>query len=457
MISVVLFLTFVLMMMFSFYFSGSEAGILGLSKEKLYSDLERKKRGAALLRPFVLNIPLFFSVVLLGNTLSNVLATFVANRLWESLFGTQALTLFLIFSTGLFLLVGEILPKILFRRYTPAILYITSPILVFFRNLFSPFVVTMMALERLLFKDITLVRSNAEQKQDKAGAPPFPQSDLSKRTSASEVDFSLTDFQEIVTDSADEGVFSAKDIAVIKNLSSFSRIKAEEVMEPLVNLFMLQEHQDLNAVMNIIEKQKSRYIPVYESRIDNLTGFIDMVAVFRSRKRKKCVKTFIKQAIYVPETATVESLYRKFSIFRDKLLIVVNEYGGSSGVITLDTIANKALDLERRYHEKEREQQSIKQISEHLYQMDASLDIDKFNETFKVHIVKKGFETLAGLLLYLYEEVPEPGIVLYYENIRFKIMETTQVTITKVNVHFLSAQAKKRSKQSAQQSAVSEI
>lgn len=403
-------------MLLSFLFSGSETGLLALSRERLLADLSNNVADAKRLRHFAENLPLFLGFVLFGNALANVAATFFSVRLWDAIFGDAYFGFYLVSFSLFFLLSGEILPKIFFKSFSPKLIYASSKILRFLYFFFRPMVQVILLIGKIFERGFFFMDKDSQSKLTPSA-------------------LSLSDFHDIISEGEEEGVFSKDERLFMKNLSLLSRTKAVEVMQPLVDLFMVYKAQDLESVLEEVKRLKIVFIPVYEGRIDKIIGFVDMLEVFRSTRRVKTARDFMSHAIYVPENVSVASLYQRFSIFKNRLVVLVDEYGGCSGIVTVENIMQKTLTP--HFSERASGSEHVIKIDEKSFLMDAALDIDRFNEIMKLNIDKKGFETLGGFLLYLSGKVPEIGERCYYGKLVFKITKADKTGVDEVKVSML--------------------
>ena len=410
----------------SFYFSGSEAGFLSLNREKYAADLQDRNPDAKRIEPFFHNPEDLLSTTLFGNNLANIVATQLGIGLCLFLFVDPSPPWILVFNgmTVFFLFTfGEVIPKILFKTYARPLIYKTSRLLFIFKFLFLPIVVFIRRLSDWI-------------------VAPF-----SGNGNGSMITISRKDFTNILYDSYQEGLMDQEEIRLFHTASSLSQTKAVEVMKPLADLYMINKYQDIDAVLDQIKKSGDEILPVYDGRIDHLVGHIDIMDIFNSTKRKRTVKDFLIPAEYVPETNTLDEIYRQFAQTQNRTLIVVDEYGGCSGMIVETEIIKRIFRFEH-HSSNERRQKMIKQVAPRHYEVDTLFDIDDLNERLGLALPKKGYETLGGFINYHHHTIPRPGEVIEFLRMTIRILEADETGVDKVSIilHKDSEDEKKKNK-----------
>lgn len=399
MIEIILIVLCLALLVLSFYFSGSEAGFLSLNHERLLVDSKTNKR-AKKLEKFSNNLPIVLMVTLLGNNLVNISFVATSERLWKLLVGERLIGLYLLSSTLLFLFLGEIFPKIIFRKFANIILYKTVGLLTFFNYLFSP-------ITNILLK----ITSPFIDKLFRGFSEPI----------------SRKDFKAIVNDIHLQGELSEQERFFMENFSSFSKTRISEIMTPLVDLFIVNKKQTIKNLLDDIDGSLDM-VPVYDKRIDNIIGFVEILEIFYSNNKKKMVSHYLKTPIYIPESITLDRIFSNLLDFKNKFIVALDEYGGCSGVFTWQDILDKIFGFKYGL-EQMGEKRDIKEISKNHYQIDSSIDIDSFNNIFHQEILKDGFETLGGFINHYYGRIPEKGEFINYNNLNFKVLKSSKTSV----------------------------
>lgn len=403
-----------LFIILSFYFSGSEAGFVAFNKQSYYVDLKKNNQKALRIRKLIDDPSRVLIVILLGNNLSNVAAMFLADRLWVDFFGEKYLFLFFGLSTLFFLIFCEAIPKIIYRNFANFLVYSTGWLIYFFEVIFFP-------VTWWLKKLINFMIFN-----------PFFFKGGSEKIRAS---LSKDDFQHIIVNGRDEGLFSSDQVTFLNNLSMLSKVRALELMIPLADLYMVHIDQNIKDLGLENIKHSTSIIPVYEKRIDDIIGYVDNIDVFSSMKKKKSVRDFLIKPIYVPEITPVDKIYNYFHKYQTRALVMVNEYGGCSGIVTENLLVENIFGF--RYDSTGQKKQLIEKQSSNTYVVDTSVDIDNLNEMLMLDIKKEGFETLGGFVNYLFEEFPQEGDVKYFKKCKLTILKATKKSVESVRIDLM--------------------
>jgi len=403
-------ITYLCILVFSFYFSGNEAGFISLNKEKFSHDVELGEKKALRIRRLVEHPDQMLGTTLFGNNIANISAAYIVTYLCVQTMDEKMAYLFNIGTTILLLIFGEILPKIIFKNFTEALLYRIGHFLNYFTVIFYPFVWTLTRLSDFFI--FPFIKKKSERY------------------------FSKKDFSSLLIDSYEEGLFQGTEKYFVETVSSLSRIKVVEVMKPLVDLFLVSKNEDVSSVINDIRMQNEDYIPVYEGRIDNLIGYVDLLNVFYSPKKKKIARDFLIETEYIPEAGPLDKAFSLFSKNDKRVLVAVDEYGGCSGIVKQKDVIDRIFGF--TYNNTEKESSKLfKEINKNTYEIDTLFDIDDFNKRLNLKIPKKGYETLGGFIHHLFETIPSRGESIKWENLKFTIKKARKTGVDMVIMEIL--------------------
>ena len=398
-------------LLLSFYFSGNEAGFISLNQEKYQLDIKNHHKKAFVIKPFVDNLDIVLGVTLLGNNLANICATYVGEYLWFELTGGSSLLIFTVLSATLFLVIAEVLPKILFKKYANQILYQLGNMLLFFAIFFRPFVFLITRLSSFLIKP--LISFKKEKK-------------LSKE-----------DFNDLLDDIVEEGLIEEKEKHFLNMLSSLSKTKVSEIMTPLVDLYFINKSQDISQVVDEIFKENRELIPVYEERIDNIVGLVSAIDIFNASKKKKIGKDFMKEVVYFPEINTLDKLYALFFKNFIKSVVVVDEYGGCTGLVTEKDVIDYIFGFRNKNKDQKfYRERLIKEIAPLVYEISTVCDIEYFNQFFGLHVPKKDYKTLAGYINDVFGYLPKEGESKKTKSFMIHILKSEKTSVKKIKIQF---------------------
>ena len=391
----------------SFYFSGSEAGYLSLNTQKHQVEINRHNTQAQRVDTLVQNPARLLGVTLFGNNLVNVATTNLT--FWISTilsrYINHAFDLMFLLSVVLLFTLGEVLPKLIFKKYSNKLIYKSSVVMVFFDKLFNPFTVFISWLSNFLLLPFKIEKG---------------------------VDFlNRNDFENILNDSHKDGLVEKDERYFFNTVSSLSTIKVLEVMTPLADLYLVNKEQNIVNIIDALKSEKSYIFPVFERRVDNIIGYCDILTVFNSEKKRKFAKDFIIETSYIPETLTLDKAYEVFNQKDSKALIVVDEYGGCRGILFLDELIDRIFGISYGMNETNKSS-LINEVEKGKFEIDCSFDIDDLNEKLSLNIPKEGYETLGGFINFHNSKILNKGDVFKYKNISFTVLASRPTGVDKV-------------------------
>src|SRR5699024_7930719 len=223
------------------------------------------------------------------------------------------------------------------------------------------------------------------------------------------------------------------EVLIFKNALEFSEIKTREVMIPRTEIISMENTQSVKELQQKFIETGLSKILIYKESIDNIIGYVHSFELF---KKPKTISETILPVTYVPETMLAKDVLSLLMKKRKSIAVVIDEYGGTSGMATLEDI------VEELFGEIEDEHDSTllveKDLGKGIYQFSARLEIDYLNETYRLNLPKsENYETLAGLIMYYTEEIPEKGGEVKIEDYLFKVLEVSSTKIELLEVEDL--------------------
>lgn len=401
------------------FFTGMETAFLSADKLRLKLDLQSHPLPAKMLR-LVLHTPRqFIATTLMGNTLSLVIYTLALAVLLLPLLlritGSAALAalLLVILATVVILLVTELPSKTLFRFFPNWLLtFLAFPFAVFF-VLFYPLTRFSLLLSGFLLRHFLPGKEMPE-----AENLVFSRIDL---------DHFIGETDQAAATPENEVV---KEVQLFRNALDFSKVKLREIMVPRNEISMLDIHSSVEQLrQKFIETGYSRIL-FYEDNVDNIVGYVHSSAIF---KKPTSIKPFLKNVLIVPETMAANKLLSRFIREHRSIALVVDEFGGTSGLVTSEDI------LEEIFGEIEDEHDTSdyveKKLSDHEYIFSGRFEIDLLNEKYQLGLPEsEEFETLAGFILFHHESIPKANSVIKIGRFGFKILKASRTKIELVHL-----------------------
>ena len=406
-----------LSLIFSAIFSGME--IAFVSANKMEIELEGKSGNflASLVSKFVSTPSRFLATMLIGNNLSLVVySTFMEEILEKKLLDWSVSNLFLLFflqtiiSTAIILILGEYIPKNIFRTYPIKVLKIFAvPVYIIYFLL--KWIVTFTIWISRMFLRI-FFKTEVEDEP-----PIFDRLDLEK-------------YLEDKTAHIDENAQVDHEVHIYKNALDFSRIKARECMVPRTELVAMDIQASVSSLVKTFTETGLSKVLIYRGSIDNIVGFVHSMELFKNPKE---IKTMTLPVFYVPETMPADQLLNAFIQKKKSVAIVVDEFGGTSGMITMEDVMEEIFgEIEDEHDNPELIEE---QIDDHEFLFSARIEIDYLNQKYNLGLpVDDGYETLAGLIFSHHETIPKDGAHIIIGSFDFLIEKVSNHRIDLVRV-----------------------
>lgn len=420
-------LIIILSLILSAFFSGME--IAFVSSNKIHIEIAKKQNDfiAKTLTKLTAKPSKFIATMLIGNNIALVIYGFLMGeklvRWFQEMLPTNYgflnymltdLSLFTqtVLSTLLILLTAEFLPKVFFQIYANSLLKVLAIPAYFFYGLFSlvsDFVIWIsnMILKRF-FKtgkeDVQLVMTKVE----------------------------LGNYISEQMESVEEHEEVDSEIQIFQNALDFSEVKAREVMLPRTEIIAVDIGEPIKNLKAIFTSSGLSKILVYKDSVDDIVGYVHSFELF---KKPKDIKSVVRGVEFVPETMLVKDVLNLLTKKRKSISVVIDEYGGTSGIITVEDI------IEELFGEIEDEHDTLELIEEKIdpnnFKFSARLEVDYINEAYKLDLPEgENYETLGGLIVDETEEIPHVNDQIQIENYLFTILEvsTTKIDLVALKV-----------------------
>jgi len=384
-------LIIIISLLLSGFFSGMEIAFVSSSRLMQELDLKRKIIPARILSAFYNNPSRFIGALLLGNNVALVIYGIAVATLLEPIIidllpianPSEYIVLLIqtILSTLLILIVAEFIPKVLFRISPNAILKAFAlPVWIFYYA-FYPLIVIYIGISEIILKSIFRVKLSTESYR-----------------------FSAVDLEEYVKDSlVDESRNDVnQEIQMIQNAIEFKHVKLRECMIPRTEIMALELHKDVEEFRKLLVETGHSKIFIYKDSIDHIIGYVHVFDLFGNPDN---VSDIIREINTYPETAPANELLKYFIEHHKSVAVVLDEFGGTSGIVTMEDIIEEIFGEIEDEHDKDEEVE--KQISENTYIFSARIEIDYLNEKYKFNIpVLDDYETLAGFVIHNHNSIP---------------------------------------------------
>jgi CBS domain containing-hemolysin-like protein len=396
-----------LAMFASALFSGIEIAFVSANRLKIELDKNRGELTAKLLSNFLKQPAKFIGAMLLGNNVALVIYSIIMAKLLESqivahIVSNELAVLLIqtILSTIVVLVFAEFLPKTLFRINPNKVLSIAAIPLVIVYYMLLPFTYFTVGVSNLILKLFNVDTS---------------ESDLA----FSKID--LEDFVANIQESQEEGEDVDSEIQIFKNALAFADVKVRECMVPRTEITALEVESPIEDLqLKFIETGLSKIL-IYRDSIDNIIGYAHSKELF---KQPESIKSILLPVSIVPEVMSANEMLKKSLEERRSIAVVVDEFGGTSGVLTIEDILEEIFGEIEDEHDME-ELLEVR-LADNVFQFSARIEIDYLNEKYKLDLPEsEEYETLGGFIINIHESIPEKGEIITSENVVFTVNEVS--------------------------------
>ncbi len=397
---------FVLMMGLSGFFSSSETSLFSLSNVQLEQMRRDQHPRIGLIQRLLSQPRRLIITILIGNELVNVTASVISAVIVIRVLGAENKWINLLIMVPLLLVVGEITPKVLAIRHNVAFACFESRLVEFFAWLIKPIRLVVRTVADWI---ITLI--------------------IGKERSRGNI---ITEdmVRVLAREAVGEGALDRVEAQFIEQIFDFGNKTLEDVMTPRSDIFFLAMDMPLGEI--IVEVCKSRHtkIPIYQENRDNVCGIlhardllgIDIEKFSRDPHR---LQELLRKPYFVPESRLAADLFRTFRERKLSIALTVDEYGGVTGLITMEDLL-ECIFGEIHSPSDEVDQVSIKDLGEGRYAVDGSMPIAEFNQEMDSDLSEEWGETIGGLLLHNYGELPPEGDKIEIDRFRFRVTEVEE-------------------------------
>ncbi len=419
------FLVIVISILFSAFFSGME--IAFISSNRIHIEIEKRQRGwiSSILSKLTAKPSKFIAAMLIGNNLALVIYGFVMGDVlinwFQSFLPTDyALLTYLLsdgallsqtlLSTLLILITAEFIPKVVFQIYSNQLLkFFVLPAFLFYQ-LFGPISTFVIWLSDLFLKKV--FKTSGDQVQ-----LAFTKVDLGHYIS-----------EQLNASEAHEELDS--EIQIFQNALEFSEVKSREVMIPRTELMTIEVHDTIQRLTDKFVESGYSKVLVFNNTVDDILGYVHSFDLF---KKPTSIKSMLMPVEFVPETMLIKDVMNALIKKRRSIAVVLDEYGGTSGIMTIEDI------VEELFGEIEDEHDSTnlieEQLSSNMFKFSARLEVDYVNERYELCLPEnENYETLGGMIVHYEEGIPEKNSQVLIEDYVIDVLEVSSTKIDLITV-----------------------
>jgi gliding motility-associated protein GldE len=405
----------------SAFFSGSEVALFSIDEKRLNQISKIKPLAARYIRRLLEFPRKTLITILIGNNIANVgisiLLAFLTVKLANqfNINPDWLISIEIIVLTIVLLLIGEIIPKIFANRFPIEYAIVACYPLHWIYTIFAP--VT------FLFNQVSKIFQKS-----------FP---LDKSRTAIRVE----EIKTLADIGEEYGAIEKDEQSLIHGIIEFGETTVKEIMTNRTEMVAAEINEDFDSLLKKFLDSKHSRLPVYKGNIDNIEGFVyikDLLPIYIQRQKSNGhileefnISKILRPAIFVPESKKIDEMFREFQQKNIHIAIVVDEFGGTAGLVTMEDILAEVMS---KLSPQEESEEFYKQIDENTFLVDAKIPIDDLEQLLETQLKSEedDYDTLGGFLLSKFEDLPEINSFIEYEEYRFIIKEASEKRIEKV-------------------------
>ncbi len=392
------------------FFSASETAIMSLSKLRVRHLVEEKVKNANLVSSLIQNPSKLLGSILVGNNVVNIGASALATSLAINYLGTSGVGIATGVMTILVLIFGEITPKSLAVQHNERISLLIAKPLKYLTIVLNPIVVVLTHITSFLIK---LFGGNITT-QD-----PF---------------ITEEELRTIVDVSHEEGVLECEERKMIHNVFEFSDTQVKEVMTQRTDVAAIELNASYSETIAVVKEEQFSRLPIYEGNSDNMVGILHIKDIFMAENFKEnfSIPKYMRQPLYTFEFKQVSELFEEMRKKRISMAIVLDEYGGTAGIVTMEDLVEEIVgEIRDEYDEYEHE---IQKLKDNEYVANGSTKLELINEMKGVFIESRDFDTLGGFITGELGRLPQLGEVIEHEKVQYIVEGLARNRITKIKI-----------------------
>ena len=417
----------VVLILLNAYFAASEIAFISLNDAKIEKQAKEGNKKAKQIYKMLKNPSKFLATIQIGITLAGFLSSAFASdasadklapmlnnllpMLGTDTWRTISIILITILLSFFTLVFGELVPKRLAMKYYEKVSFGTIGVIRGISFITAPFV-KLLTFSTNVISKIFGVKENEEEIVTEE------------------------EIKMMIDEGEEKGTIDQEEKELLNNVFEFNDTTASEIMTPRIDIFALKISQDLYEVLDELDDYKYSRIPVYEDTIDNIKGIILIKDILKDLRDKKKIniKKLIKEVHFVPESVPIDKLFRQLQRNKMQMAIVIDEYGGTAGLVTMEDILEELVG--NIFDEHDEEELEYELIDENTYMVNGNISIGDLEKIIGIEISDGDYETLSGYLLGKLEELPPEGEETIIEDgkLTYKIEEYEDKRIKRVKI-----------------------
>lgn len=400
----------IILLLLSSFFSASETALMSLSKIRLRHMLEEKITGADVISRLVENPSRMLGAILVGNNIVNIGASALATSLAINYFGSAGVGIATAIMTVIVLIFGEITPKSLAAEKSEKVALKVSVPISHITTILRPFVGVLMIITN---RAVRILGGKVDKKQ------PF---------------ITEEEIRTLVNVGHEEGILEGGEKKMIYNIFEFGDSQVKDVMTPRIDMVAIEIDTPYEEIIKKFKTERFSRFPVYKNIIDNIVGvlYLKDLLFFEGSKEDFNIFRYIREPYFTFEFKRTAELFEELRNRRIPIAIVLDEYGGTAGIITMEDLVEEIVgDINDEYDE---QVEDIEVISEDEFLVHGSTKIETLNEMIGTNIETEDFESIGGFVVGVFGRIPQLGDSVQYNAIKFIVENVDKNRIRKLRI-----------------------
>lgn len=407
-------LTLVVLLCLSAFFSSSETALTTVNKIRMRTLADAGDDRAAVVLKVIGNPSKMLSAILIGNNIVNLYASALSTMLASKIWGDKSVGIATGILTLLILVFGEITPKTVSTISAESIALRFAKAVYIVMILLTPII---FVVNHMSFFVLRICRVDVKRR-----AEPITEDEL----------------RTIVEVSHEEGVIESGEKKMINNVFDFGDAVAKDVMVPRIDMSFVDVNATYNELIDIFREEKYTRFPVFEDTTDNVIGIINIKDIFLADPDSDfSVRSYLRQPLYTYEFKRVSELMIEMQKAMINIVIVLDEYGATVGLITLEDMLEEIVGEIRDEYDGD-EEEALIEISPREYIVEGSMKLDDLNDRLDLKLESEAYDSIGGLIIGLLDHLPEEGEDVVIDQIRLKVDCVEKNRIDKVHLYILN-------------------
>lgn len=401
-----------ILLMLSAFFSCSETALTTVNKIRIRSLAEDGYRPAKVVLKVIDNPSKMLSAILIGNNIVNLSASSLSTTIAMDIYGKQWVGVATGILTLVILVFGEITPKTMATISAEKISFVSAKVILPMMTILTPVIYIV---NKLSMGVLFLLRVDPNKKQEA---------------------ITEDELRTLVEVSHEEGVIETEEKKMINNVFDFGDSVAKDVMVPRIDMTFVDVNATFDEIMEIFRQEKYTRYPVYEETTDYVIGILnvkDLFAIEDENGEDFSIKKFLREPLYTHEFKKTAELMLEMRKAQNNIVIVLDEYGATAGLITLEDMLEEIVGEIRDEYDED-EEQSLVAISENEYMIEGSMRLDDLNDRLGLELESEDYDSIGGLMIGLLDHLPEEGESVDYENLHMAVEKMDKNRIDRVHL-----------------------